>query len=86
MADHSRVEEFLTIKFLSASFSIFSFLVFGAVLFIYDRTVFIVYLSGSILYALWVSCFLKKRRFVDYELFDNQANIKEVSFALAVLH
>ena len=82
MADHSRVEEFLTIKFLSASFSVFSFLVFGAVLFIYDRTVFIVYLSGSILYALWVSCFLKKRRFVDYELFDNQANTKEVTYAL----
>lgn len=82
MADYSRVEEFLTIKFLSASFSVFSFLVFGAVLFIYDRTVFIVYLSGSILYALWVSCFLKKRRFVDYELFDNQANTKEVTYAL----
>lgn len=82
MADHSRVEDFLTIKFLSASFSVFSFLVFGAVLFIYDKTVFFVYLVGSILYGIWVSCFLKKRRFVDYELFDNQANIKEVTYAL----
>lgn len=82
MADHSRVEEFLTIKLLSASFSFFSFMVFSTVLCIYDKYVFLVYFTGSILYGIWVSCFLKRRRAIDYELFNNQANNKEITYAL----
>ena len=82
MADHSRIEEFLTIKFLSASFSVFSFIVFGTVLFIYNKAVFFVYILGSIIYGVWVSCFLRERRFIDYELFDRQATNKDITYAL----
>ena len=73
MSDHGRVEKFLTTQVLSVMFSILSFVILGIVLLIYDKLIFSVFLIGSLVYSIWVAFFLDKRRVLDYELFEKQA-------------
>lgn len=73
MNDHSRVQSFLTNQVLSVMFTMLSFVVFGVVLFIYNRLIFSVFLVGSIVYGLWIAHFLGRRKVLDYELFEQQA-------------
>lgn len=73
MNDHSRVENFLTNQALTVVFSLLSFVVFGGVLLSYDYLIFLIFLSGSILYGCWISFFLKKRKQLDYLYFEKQA-------------
>ena len=72
--DHGRVERFLTAQTLSILFSAFSLVIFGGILLYYNRLIFLVFLAGSALYAGWVFLFLKKRRLLDYELFEQRAH------------
>lgn len=74
MNDHSRVEKFLTSQMLNVMFSVLSFLVFGCVLFSYNLAIFSIFVLASILYAVWIAIFLKKRKLLDYELFEKQAD------------
>lgn len=71
--DHSRVEKFLTNQLLSVTFAILSFAIFGVVLFVYDRLIFCIFLLGSLMYGAWLMFFIKRRRSLDYEIFDKQA-------------
>lgn len=82
MADHKRVEQFLTTQTLSVMFSLLSFIVFGIVLFFYDWLIFVIFLAGSILYGLWIALFLHRRKILDYESFEKQAvnNAKTYQF------
>lgn len=73
MNDHSRVEKFLTTQMLNVTFSLLSFIVFGCVLFCYNIFIFFIFLAGSILYGVWIAIFLKRRKLLDYELFEKQA-------------
>lgn len=73
ISDHERVERFLTAQTLTVLFSIFSFIVFGGVLWYYNSIIFLVFLLGSTLYAAWVFLFLKKRRLLDYAYFEQRA-------------
>lgn len=73
MADHERVQQFLTGETLNAFFSAISMLVFGVVLFLYSPLIFGVYIGFSIAYAGWISLFKNRRRLLDYETFDIQA-------------
>lgn len=73
MNDHGRVNNFLTQNVLSIVFSILTLLVFGVVLVVYDKMVFVIFLLGSILYGVWLSLFLRKRKVIDYELFEQQS-------------
>ena len=73
MGDHSRVQSFLTNQVLGVMFTILSFVVFGIVLFIYNRLIFAVFLLGSIIYGFWIAHFLGRRKVLDYELFEQQA-------------
>lgn len=72
MNDHSRVNSFLTSQTLSVMFSLISFVVFGAVLFIYNSFIFLVFLAGSIIYGIWIALFMRRRKVLDYELFEQQ--------------
>ncbi len=80
--DHARVKEFLTTSTLSSIFSVFNLLVFGVVLFIYNSTIFSIYLGGSVLYVVWIFLFLNKRKELDYKMFDqlasNQSKIYQI--------
>lgn len=71
--DHSRVEKFLTNQMLSVIFSILTFIILGTVLFIYNKLIFCIFLSGSLIYGWWITFFLERRRVLDYELFEKQA-------------
>lgn len=73
VSDHGRVQAFLTNQMLSIIFTFLSFIVFGVVLLFYNRNVFGIFLCGSILYGFWIVLFLKKRKIVDYELFEQEA-------------
>lgn len=73
MSDHGRVQNFLSSQTLSVFFSALSFVVFGIVLFFYSKLIFFVFLLGSILYGGWITVFLRRRKVLDYELFEKQA-------------
>lgn len=73
MNDHSRVQSFLTNQVLGIMFTMLSFIVFGIVLAIYNKLIFSIFLLGSILYGLWIARFLRQRKIIDYELFEQQA-------------
>ena len=73
MNDHSRVNNFLTQQTLNITFAMLTFVVFSVVLFFYNKLVFSIFLLGSILYGAWMTLFLKRRKVLDYELFEQQA-------------
>lgn len=73
MGDHSRVQMFLTNQVLNVLFSLLSFVVLGVVLCVYNTILFSIFFLGSIIYVLWISAFLYRRRILDYELFELQS-------------
>ena len=73
IGDHSRVNSFLTQQALNVAFSLISFAVFSCVLLVYNRLIFLIFLIGSILYGGWMALFLRRRKVIDYELFEQQA-------------
>lgn len=73
MNDHGRVNNFLTQNVLNIVFSLLTLIVFSVVLVIYGKFVFLVFLIGSMLYGGWIALFLKRRKVIDYELFEQQA-------------
>ena len=73
IGDHTRVQSFLTGQVLNIIFTFLSFIIFGIVLFIYNPLIFCIFAVGSVCYAIWIASFLKKRKVLDYELFEQQA-------------
>lgn len=82
ITDHERVERFLTARTLETLFSFFTLIVFGVVLWIYSFTIFAIFLVGSIVYVLWIFLFLKKRRMLDYKLFEARAEEQSKTYQL----
>lgn len=82
IGDHQRIESFLTDSTLRVVFSVVNFFIFGLVLLIYNLPIFTVFALASVLYISWVVFFLKKRKDIDYqrfqELSDNQSTIIEL--------
>ncbi|MBP8935215.1 MAG: peptidase domain-containing ABC transporter, partial [Prevotella sp.] len=73
MNDHSRVNTFMTQQTLNIMFSMLTFIVFTIVLFFYNKLVFSIFLIGSVVYGVWMTLFLRRRKVLDYELFEQQA-------------
>lgn len=69
IGDHHRIEQFLTGTSLNTLFSLFNLIVFSVVLAYYNLSIFGVFLIGSVLYALWVTIFLRYRRQLDHKRF-----------------
>ena len=80
--DHRRIENFLTVQTLNLLFSLFSFLIFGIVLLVYNIPVFLVFAVGSMVYGFWIMRFLKKRRILDYKNFEQQGINRNVVYQL----
>lgn len=80
--DNKRIEQFLTSSSLNLVFSSFSFIIFGVILLLYNLPIFVVFFVGSILYGCSISAFLKKRRKLDYELFERAGNNRNVTYQL----
>lgn len=80
MDDHRRVQEFLTSQLLGIVFALLSFAVFGVVLLVYDKLIFAMFMAGSAIYAGWLTLFLRRRKVIDYELFEQQAISRNKTF------
>lgn len=80
--DHERIEKLLTSTSLSSVFSLFTLVIFGAVLGYYSPSILFIFLIFSALYVGWMLIFLKKRRNLDYrefgQLSENQSKIYEI--------
>ena len=73
MNDHSRVNTFMTQQTLNIMFAMLTFIVFTIVLFFYNKLVFSIFLIGSVVYGVWMTLFLRRRKVLDYALFEQQA-------------
>lgn len=82
MSDQQRIEEFLTGTTLNTMFSIVNMFIFGTLLIIYNKTIFLVFLIATILYSLWILAFMKYRRELDQKRFkissENQTYMVEM--------
>ena len=67
--DNNRIEEFLTSASLNILFSFFNLAVFGIVLAVFSTKILLLFLTGSALYILWVSLFMKSRARLDHQRF-----------------
>lgn len=68
--DNSRIESFLTGTFLNIFFSFINLILFGGIIFYYNKLIFSVFLLGSIIYILWVLFFQSIRKKLDIKIFD----------------
>jgi ATP-binding cassette subfamily B protein len=82
IADHARVEHFLTARSLNTLFSLFTLIIFSIVLWIYDIRIFVIFFIGSIIYTLWILIFLKKRRELDFKYFEAHARNQNKTYQL----
>jgi ATP-binding cassette subfamily B protein len=80
--DNERVEKFLSASTLMTIFSIFTFAVFGFVLYYYNVVIFLVYTAITLVYVAWVTYFLRRRKDLDYKRFqqvaENQNSVIEL--------
>jgi len=86
ISDHNRIQSFMTTDSLSVVFSIFNFIVFGALMAYFDMKIFLVFFISTIFYIVWILVFLKKREELDYRSFDqmakDQSNIVQLITAM----
>jgi len=82
MADQQRIESFLTGSTLNTLFSLVNILIFGSLLVIYNKTIFLVFIIATVLYTLWILAFMKYRRELDHKRFkiasENQTYMVEM--------
>jgi ATP-binding cassette, subfamily B, bacterial len=79
IGDHRRIEYFLTSSSLNILFSLVNLVIFGIVLAIYSWKILLLFVVGSLLYFLWLSIFMRRRRELDFKRFsslsDNQSKL-----------
>lgn len=73
LGDHGRIRSFLINDSISILFSSITFLLYTILLAYYDLTLLLIFLTGHLIYAVWVMSFLRYRRELDYQAFDLQA-------------
>lgn len=83
IGDQHKIEKFLTGNSVNILFSTLNLLIYSFVMLIYSVPVFFIFLSGSILYILWITLFLKARRNLNYKQFslaskENSATLEMV--------
>lgn len=71
--DNYRIEEFLTSASLSILFSLFNLVIFGIVLSVFSIEIFLLFLTGTLLYVAWVALFMKPRAKIDEMRFREMA-------------
>jgi ATP-binding cassette subfamily B protein len=67
--DHHRIERILTTSSLNVLFSLINMIIMGGILAYYNLKIFAVFFIGSLLYFIWVTLFLKRRKELDYKRF-----------------
>lgn len=82
MGDHSRIQSFLTSQSLTTIFSFVNLLTFSVVLAYYHLLIFVVFLVSSVLYVIWITLFLKKRKELDHRRFGISASTQSTVIQL----
>lgn len=79
-SDHYRVQSFLTDQTLNLIFTIINFIVFGIVLLLFNTYIFIIYIVATIVYGVWITVFLKRRKLIDYEYFEKNCVNENITY------
>ncbi len=82
LGDSKRIESFFTGSALNTFFSLFNFVVFAAVLIMYNVQLFFCFGVGSTLYFIWIRLFLRFRRKINYQSFHLSAKENNASLQL----
>ena len=82
IADHKKIENFIVSQLLTLIYACFTGVIFCFVLCSYHWTIFLVYAFGSLLYVCWLLFFLRKRKQLNYELFQVNATTNNVTYQL----
>lgn len=69
IGDNSQIQSFLTGSLLNILFSCITFVIYTCIMATYHLNILMIFLFGSVLYALWVTVFLKRRRDLNYKQF-----------------
>lgn len=70
IADHTRIQNFVSSSTLNMLFSIITFIIFNFILAYYNLKILFVFIVASVFYVGWTFFFLKKRAELDYKRFD----------------
>jgi ATP-binding cassette, subfamily B, bacterial len=84
IADHRRIEAFLTGETITSLFSVLQIIVFSFVLLSYDMNIWVIFSAFSALGILWIFLFKKKRNQLDYVRFIQNKNTQEKLFELII--
>lgn len=68
--DHERIRSFIMNNSINLIFSLLTFAIFTVILFVYNTTIFFIFLIGSLLYIGWIFLFLNIRKKLDWEYFE----------------
>lgn len=82
IADHNRIQSFLTGSVLTTAFSIINLIIFSVVLAIYNWKVLLVFAAFSIIGIGWIILFLRKRKQLDYVRFQRMGENENVLYEL----
>ncbi|MBD5345672.1 MAG: peptidase domain-containing ABC transporter [Bacteroides sp.] len=80
MADHGKVQSFLTDQVLNVSFSLLSLIILGIVLLLYNWVIFSVFMCGSMIYGCWLALFIKRRKILNNESFSISAKNHNITY------
>ena len=69
IGDHGRIKGFLMGSSINIIFSLFNFIVFGAILAYYNVLILVIFLIGNTGYVIWILSFMKYRRELDIRRF-----------------
>ncbi len=73
IGDQRRIESFITTSSLTILFSMVNLLVFAVILAIYSLKILVIFLTGALLYFIWIYIFMKRRRSLDHKYFSKMA-------------
>jgi ATP-binding cassette subfamily B protein len=71
--DHKRLEQFITVQSLTVLYASLNFIVFGIILCVFSLKIFLVFLFGSLIYIAWLLFFMRRRKMLDYQFFEQRA-------------
>jgi ATP-binding cassette subfamily B protein len=70
IADHNKIESFLTSGYFTTFLSVFSLVIYAIILGYFHLIILFVFLIGSMIAVVWILSFLKKRKELDYLKFE----------------
>lgn len=84
IADHHRIDSFLTNTLISSVFSFISILVFSVILFFYSPSIFYTFFSLSVLGVIWIFIFQRRRKELDYRRFARNREYQDKLYEMIV--